>query len=204
MGLRQCCQARLDGAHRPGTDLSLVAAFDQQPINRERQQVLRTVRGGRAWRNLWRWKTGQMFQVIDNELNDHGRARWCGDRRPIAQRMPGAPVLQRSLIGTRGIARRVFMEEGCDCAFGFLGQALDVFQVGWRLAEQRRESEPGSRTAASVRYHHCIPRIAVGRQVVASGLDAVHAQQIRQEVGVFLKCHASLGSGRHALLQKAA
>jgi len=57
-------------------------------------------------------KTGQMFQLIDNELNDHGRAHWCGDRRPIAQRMPGAPVLQRCLIGTRGIARRAFMEEG--------------------------------------------------------------------------------------------
>ena len=35
------------------------------------------------------------------------------------------------------------MEEGRDRVLGFIGQALGVFQVGWRLREQRRQGEEG-------------------------------------------------------------
>lgn len=53
-----------------------------------------------------------VLEVIDDKLNDHtGRDRW-GDRFAIAQRMPGAPVLQRGLVSAGGIAREAFMKKG--------------------------------------------------------------------------------------------
>jgi hypothetical protein len=46
--LRQRRQAGLDGGHRPGAELCFVAALNQKPIDCERQQMLRAVRGGRV------------------------------------------------------------------------------------------------------------------------------------------------------------
>jgi len=103
--------------------------------------MLGGLRGGRVGRVFWGRITGQLLQMINDELNDHRRRDGRDDRFPIAQRMPGAPVLQGSFISARGVARGAFMKEGRDRFLGLIGQALRVLQRRQRLGEQRRESE---------------------------------------------------------------
>ena len=101
------------------------------------------MRGPRVGRVFWGGKSGQMFEMIDNKLNDHVWRHRRFDGRAISKRMPGAPVLQGGFIGARGVVRGAFMEEGRDRFFGFIGKPLRVFQAGGRFGEQRREREQG-------------------------------------------------------------
>src|ERR1039458_7816760 len=106
--------------------------------------MLGGLRGGRVRGVFWGRKFRLMFQMIDDELDDDRRADGRGNRYSVAQRMPGAPVLQRCFVGARRVARGAFMEEGRDGVFGFVGQPLCIFQGSRRLREQRREREEGS------------------------------------------------------------
>src|ERR1700733_16020652 len=84
--------------------------------------------GGRVGGDLRRGESRLMFQVINDELDDNRRRYGRRDWLAIAQKMPGAPVLECGLISTRRVAGSTFVKESRDGFLGFLGESVGILE----------------------------------------------------------------------------
>ena len=118
---------------RERAGLVLVSPLDERRIDRRRQVVDELGRPGAVGAAF-----GVALAVIDHELDHHGRGDRERERPPVAQPVPGCPVLERALVRATRVGRLALAPEGTHGRFGLGRERRGVERRDRGVHAQRR------------------------------------------------------------------